>query len=87
MPEFIQPLELPHLKFGNPNASGATDFSTDVTQSKEVILRPILQKSISHLTHLQDIDEYTVLGESIDYEMKEKIRGSDNGNKDGFGWQ
>ena len=39
-----------------------------------MILSPILQKDPQEQTPTLNIDDYTVLGESIDYEMKEKIR-------------
>ena len=83
LPEFIQPLELPGSDLATPMPSPTT-VPLESTPSKDVILSPILQKSIGDNAPVQDIDEYTVLGESIDYEMKEKIR-EDNGNKDGFG--
>ena len=44
------------------------------TVAKDVILSPILQKDFQEQTPSLNVDDYTVLGESIDYEMKEKIR-------------
>ena len=73
LPEFIQPLELPGSDLATPMPSPTT-VPLESTPSKDVILSPILQKSIGDNAPVQDIDEYTVLGESIDYEMKEKIR-------------
>ena len=73
LPEFIQPLEMPDSDFASPMPSPTTP-PVETGPSKDVILSPILTKDIITEAPVQNIDEYTVLGESIDYEMKEKIR-------------
>lgn len=73
LPEFIQPLEMPDSDFASPMPSPKTP-PVETGPGKDVILSPILSKDIITEAPAQNIDEYTVLGESIDYEMKEKIR-------------
>ena len=73
LPEFIQPLEMPDSDFASPMPSPKTP-PVETGPAKDVILSPILSKDIITEAPAQNIDEYTVLGESIDYEMKEKIR-------------
>ena len=73
LPEFIQPLEMPDSDFASPMPSPKTP-PVETGPGKDVILSPILTKDIISEAPVQNIDEYTVLGESIDYEMKEKIR-------------
>ena len=73
LPEFIAPLQDPTPEIIKPFPQ-VQQMPNDVTQSKEVILRPIQQDDLSPKTPTGDFDPYTVLGELIDYEMKEKIR-------------
>ena len=73
LPEFIQPLEMPDSDFASPMSLPKSP-PVETGPAKDVILSPILTKDIITEVPAQNIDEYTVLGESIDYEMKEKIR-------------
>ena len=52
-----------------PNSRPSED-----TPRKEVILSPMLQKSTPESSESEEIQEYSILGDAIDYEMKEKIR-------------
>ena len=47
--------------------------SAESTTAKTIILSPTLENDEQKQTPLVNIEDYTVLGESIDYEMKEKF--------------
>jgi tetratricopeptide (TPR) repeat protein len=73
LPEFVTPITLPSISMESPLPAPAKPPAV-ATAPKDVILSPILQKaSQGNLTNI-DIEQYTVLGETIDYEMKERIR-------------
>ena len=73
LPEFIAPIKLPSADMVSPLPSPAKPPSVS-TAPKDVILSPILQNSGQENKSDIDIEQYTVLGETIDYEMKERIR-------------
>jgi tetratricopeptide (TPR) repeat protein len=73
LPEFVQPMVLPTAELATP-LPAPTQPPAESTVAKDVILSPILQKDPQEFTPSLNVDDYTVLGESIDYEMKEKIR-------------
>ena len=73
LPEFVQPMVSPTAELATP-LPAPTQPPAESTVAKDVILSPILQKDPQEQTPTLNIDDYTVLGESIDYEMKEKIR-------------
>ena len=73
LPEFEKPFQLPGDDLEKPITLPNSRPSED-TPRKEVILSPILQKSTPESSESEEIQEYSVLGDAIDYEMKEKIR-------------
>ena len=73
LPEFIAPMKLPSADTVSPSPSPAKPPSVSIAP-KDVILSPILQNSGQENKPDIDIEQYTVLGETIDYEMKERIR-------------
>ena len=73
LPEFEKPFQLSGDDLEKPITLPNSRPSED-TPRKEVILSPILQKSTPESSESEEIQEYSVLGDAIDYEMKEKIR-------------
>jgi tetratricopeptide (TPR) repeat protein len=73
LPEFVQPMVLPTAELATP-LPAPVQPPAESTVAKDVILSPILQKDPQEQTPPLNVDDYTVLGQSIDYEMKEKIR-------------
>lgn len=73
LPEFVAPIRMPTEGMATPLPSPSKQPVVS-TPAKDVILSPILQKNMPSEASDIDIEQYTVLGETIDYEMKERIR-------------
>ena len=73
LPKFEKPFQFPGDDLEKPITLPNSRPSED-SPRKEVILSPILQKSTPESSESEEIQEYSVLGDAIDYEMKEKIR-------------
>jgi len=67
LPEFVQPMVLPTAELATPLPSPVQP-PAESTVAKDVILSPILQKDPQAQTPPLNVDDYTVLGQSIDYE-------------------
>ena len=73
LPDFVQPLGLPSPEMISPMPA-PTQPPVESAAAKDVILSPILQMDSKEDSPNLNVEDYMVLGESIDYEMKEKIR-------------
>ena len=82
LPDFESPIVLPPQEPNQQSASIIPEEG-DSLKNENLIKSPLMNSQSPVSTSDQDIDEYIVLGERIDNELREKFRGN-HGNKTCF---